>query len=535
MAVALAHLGNTIHLGGARAAGEPARVRSETHRAAHVGDVLLRLHQRDDGVVAFRGELRRVAVLELADVACELDDGGLHAETDAEEWQSGLTRGADRLDHALDATNTEAAGNEEPIVAGEERRRRVGVRERLTRDPVDLHADIIRDAAMDERLEDALVAIGILGVFADDGDTNLLIGREHTLNQLAPARKVGRRGLQAELLDDLGVEPLLVKDQRNLVDRPHVGALDHGAKFDVAEERDLALDLVGDRTLGADDEQIGLNSDLHELAYGVLGWFGLQLTGGGDVRNEGEVNEDRVLATDVVAHLTDRLEERLRFDVTDGAADFHDDDVVLRRDAADRRLDLVRDMRNDLHRRSQVFAAALLGDDVEIDPPGGDVIRLRERTVDKALVMAEIEIGLRPVVGDEDFAVLKRRHRPGIDVQVRVELQHGDPEPALDEKPSERGRGDTLAEGGDNSTSHEDVFRRLLAHRVHRVRSSKAVQSALARRRSSSVSTPTGGVSVTRATPIANPAASGRNCSRRSIRSSGWGGSETQCARAARA
>ena len=51
---------------------------------------------------------------------------------------------------------------------------------------------------------------------------------------------------------------------------------------------------------------------------------------------EREVDEDRVLAPDVVAELTDRLEERQRLDVADRAADLDDDDVVLGRDAPDR-------------------------------------------------------------------------------------------------------------------------------------------------------------------------------------------------------
>ncbi len=36
--------------------------------------------------------------------------------------------------------------------------------------------------------------------------------------------------------------------------------------------------------------------------------------------------------------------------------------------------------------------------------------------------MPEIEIGLRAVVQDVDFTVLKRIHRARIDVQIRVEL-----------------------------------------------------------------------------------------------------------------
>jgi hypothetical protein len=90
------------------------------------------------------------------------------------------------------------------------------------------------------------------------------------------------------------------------------------------------------------------------------------------------MDEDRVLATDLLAELTNGLEERQRLDVADRAADFHDHNVVLRRDALHRRLDLVGDVRDHLHRGPEVLASALLGDDVQVDAAGGDVIRLGE-------------------------------------------------------------------------------------------------------------------------------------------------------------
>src|ERR1700682_2930335 len=61
MPVALADLRCGIDRGGLRSWSEFARIRPETHRAAHVGNVLLVFHQRNDGVVAFGRELARVA------------------------------------------------------------------------------------------------------------------------------------------------------------------------------------------------------------------------------------------------------------------------------------------------------------------------------------------------------------------------------------------------------------------------------------------------------------------------------------------
>src|SRR5439155_5071701 len=134
----------------------------------------------------------------------------------------------------------------------------------------------------------ALIAIGILGVLAANRDTNLPMRREYTLNELPPARKVRLLGRETEFLHGLGIESLAVEDERNLIDRAHIRTLDDGPELDVAEQADLSLDLVRDRPLGADNEEIGLNSDFHQFAHGVLRRLGFELTCSGYVRHQSE-------------------------------------------------------------------------------------------------------------------------------------------------------------------------------------------------------------------------------------------------------
>ena len=76
-------------------------------------------------------------------------------------------------------------------------------------------------------------------------------------------------------------------------------------------------------------------------------------------------------------------------------------------------LDLVGDVRNDLDGGAEIIAAAFLVDDVLVDAAGGDVVGLGRRAAGKALVVAEIEVGLRAVVGHEHFAVLVGLIVPG--------------------------------------------------------------------------------------------------------------------------
>ena len=216
--------------------------------------------------------------------------------------------------------------------------------------------------------------------------------------------------------------------------------------FDVAEEGDLALELAGERAVGAAEEDVGLDADGEHLLDGVLGGLGLQLLRGGDPGDEGDVDEDGVFAAEVLAHLADGFEEGQGFDVADGAADFDDGDVAVGRDLAHGVLDLVGDVGDDLDGLAEVVAAALLGDDLLVDAAGGEVVVAGELGVGEALVVAEVEVGFGAVVGDEDLAVLEGRHGAGIDVEVGVELHQVDAEAAGFEQAADGGCGETLAE-----------------------------------------------------------------------------------------
>ena len=154
---------------------------------------------------------------------------------------------------------------------------------------------------------------------------------------------------------------------------------------------------------------------------------------------------DRAVARQLVAELADRLEERQALDVADRAADLHQHEVVALVAVADEVLDGVGDVRDHLHGRAEIVAAPLLGEDVLVDAPGGDVVAPARRVAGEALVMAEIEIGLGAIVGDEHFAVLIRPHRAGIDIEIGIELAQADLVAArLQQRTKCRG-GETLA------------------------------------------------------------------------------------------
>ena len=85
--------------------------------------------------------------------------------------------------------------------------------------------------------------------------------------------------------------------------------------------------------------------------------------------------------------------------------------------------------------------------------------------------MAEIEIGLGAVIGDEDLPVLVGAHRAGIDIEVGVELPEPDLEPARLQQRAQRRRRETLAERGDHAAGNEDEPRHgTPAYSIERLR-----------------------------------------------------------------
>jgi hypothetical protein len=75
--------------------------------------------------------------------------------------------------------------------------------------------------------------------------------------------------------------------------------------------------------------------------------------------------------------------------------------------------------------------------------------------------VAEVEVGFGAVLGDEDLAVLVRRHRAGVDVEVRVEFLDGDAEAARLQHAADGSGGDAFADRADDAAGAENKFRHI--------------------------------------------------------------------------
>ena len=121
-------------------------------------------------------------------------------------------------------------------------------------------------------------------------------------------------------------------------------------------------------------------------------------------------------------------------------------------------LDLVGDVRDNLHRLSQISAPTLLVQHVPVHLAGGQVGVLVQIFVDEALVVAEVEVGLGAVVGNVNLAVLERAHRARVYVDVGIELLRCNFQAAAFQQTAERCGSNALAQTGDNTAGHKDEF-----------------------------------------------------------------------------
>ncbi len=136
---------------------------------------------------------------------------------------------------------------------------------------------------------------------------------------------------------------------------------------------------VGQKTLRAAEQDIGLDTDGAQFFHAVLRGFGLQFLRGVDPRHQRHVHEDAVLPAHFMAHLADGFEERQRFDIAHRAADFADHHIDLARKLLHGGFDFVGDVRNHLHGFAEIIAAALALDDLFVDAAAGQVVGAGER------------------------------------------------------------------------------------------------------------------------------------------------------------
>ena len=327
--------------------------------------------------------------------------------------------------------------------------------------PVDVHLGAVLKAAVAQSFRNGKIGVVQADIFAHQSDAHraaaVLDARQH----LVPFGHV-RRGQVVEVqftAHDIG-EVMLFQHHRRLIEDGHGQVLNDAVGLDIAEQRDLILDFLVDRLVRTGGNDIREDTHRAQFFDGMLRGLGFVLAGGLDVGHQRNMDEQAVAAAQFQRNLADRLEEGLAFDVARGAADLgqHDIRAALLAHGVDEVLDLVGDVGDDLHGGAEIVAVAFLGQHVPVDLASGQIGELVEIFVDEALIVPQVQVGLRAVVGDEHLAVLIGAHGAGIDVDIRIELLRDNLQaPHLQQAP-QRGRRDALAQTRNHAAGDENVL-----------------------------------------------------------------------------
>src|ERR1019366_5175883 len=124
------------------------------------------------------------------------------------------------------------------------------------------------------------------------------------------------------------------------------------------------------------------------------------VAGAADDRHQGQMHVQNVVAPQLDSHLANGLEERQGFYIAHRAADFDHANIGVAGTHAYPVLDFIGDVRDHLHRRTEIVAAPLLGDDSFVDAAGGEIAVAPRSGAHEALVVPEIEIRFGAVRGD---------------------------------------------------------------------------------------------------------------------------------------
>ncbi len=285
-------------------------------------------------------------------IACELNHCNLHTETNAEVRNTVLPRILRGKNHTGNSARTETARNNDSVKSPENFGAGRVVGQRFGIDPVNLNVRVEQIARVPQRFRNREVRVVQLHVFSDQPDVHRLFTRFDPRNHLGPFLQIGFGRVNVQLpADDFG-EMRSLQHQRRFVEARQRDVLNHAVRLDVAEQRNFLENGFLQRLVATQNNDVRVNAHAAQFLDRMLSRLGLVLVRTVQKRHQSNMDKQAVLSSDFERDLTNRFQKRLRFDIADRSADLGNDHVriSLLSHAVNKILDLVRDVRNDLHR-----------------------------------------------------------------------------------------------------------------------------------------------------------------------------------------
>ena len=162
----------------------------------------------------------------------------------------------------------------------------------------------------------------------------------------------------------------------------------------------------------------------------------------------------------LMAELADRFQERLALDISHGSSHFDNGDPLLVRrfSSVKSALDLIGDMGDHLYRSPAEIPVAFFLQNRPVDFSCSHIGVPVQAFINKPLVMSQVQICFRPVVGNKDFTMLNGIHCTRIDIDVGIEFLHSHLIAPRLEKPSQGRGGDPLSQAGYHASGDKNIF-----------------------------------------------------------------------------
>ena len=291
------------------------------------------------------------------------------------------------------------------------------------------------------------------------GDLHRTGGVLGPVDHVGPLSEVRHMANEPQPPDHRVRQPLPLQHQRRLVEQVRRQVRDGVFYGNAAEKGNFLQNLPGHRRVGPAQDDVRLDAQAQQLLGGVLGGLRFQFSSAGNGDDEGDVDEHNIVPSPLRGYLSDGLQKGLALNIPHGAADLHNGYVGFRRvQLVDATLDLPGNVGDDLHRAPQIVPPPLPVKHIPVHLAGGYGGVNVQVLIDEPLVMAQIQIRLSAVVGDEDLPVLIRIHGTGVHVQIGVQLLNLHPQAPLLQKAAQGRGGNPLAQAGHHAAGDENIF-----------------------------------------------------------------------------
>ena len=212
-----------------------ARILTQTQGATQHTVFVLARQEVDNRIRCCRINFLAVSFVQLAHIACKLDNGNLHTETQSQIWNLVLAGVTGRIDFAFDTTRAKAARDNDTV--GTLQQSACGFLRNILRvNPFDFKFSIIIDRCMFQGFHHTDIGVLQLDILTHQGNLCAMGQFLATQHHILPVMQVFLFALDFQAFDNLFRQTFFLQCQRHFIQRWHVGILDYTIQLHIAEQ-----------------------------------------------------------------------------------------------------------------------------------------------------------------------------------------------------------------------------------------------------------------------------------------------------------